>query len=119
MHIPDFLLYAGIGITAGIVNGLLGIGGGTVLIPGMVYLLQVNQHQAHGTSLLIILPTSIISALVYHTLGTVEIRPLLGLAAYTTAGAVVGAIMMNYARPDLLRKGFGLFMLAAGLRMMF
>ncbi len=90
-----------------------------MLIPGMVYLLGVTQHHAHGTSLLIILPTSLVSALVYHTLGTIEIRPLLGLAAYTTAGAVAGAILMNHVRPSMLRKGFGLFMLAAGLRMMF
>jgi uncharacterized membrane protein YfcA len=115
----QILLYAGIGLVAGIVNGLLGIGGGTVLIPGMVYLLGIKQHHAHATSLLIILPTSLVSMLVYRSLGAIEIKSLLGLAAFTSGGAVVGAILMNYCRPRLLRKGFGLFMIVAGGRMLF
>lgn len=112
------MLYALIGLAAGLVNGLLGIGGGTILIPGMVYLLGVQQHRAHATSLLIILPTSLISMLVYHRQGSFQIRPLLGLALATSLGAIAGAVLMNHFRPASLRRGFGLFMLVAGLRML-
>ena len=78
-------LLASIGLVAGTINGLLGIGGGTILIPGMVYLLGVQQHQAHATSLLIVLPTSLISLLVYHAQGNIQLKPVLGLAiAYFT-----------------------------------
>lgn len=111
--------YGLLGLVAGVVNGLLGIGGGTVLIPGMVYLLEVQQHHAHATSLLIVLPTSLASMLVYRSLGGIDWHSLWQLALYTSAGAVVGAILMNHCQPQLLRKGFGLFMLAAGLRMLF
>lgn len=114
-----FWVYGILGLVAGLVNGLLGIGGGTVLIPGMVYLLEVKQHQAHATSLLIVLPTSLASMLVYRSLGGINLRSLWLLAVYTSIGAVIGAILMNHCRPGLLRKGFGLFMLAAGLRMLF
>jgi hypothetical protein len=114
-----FWLYGLLGLTAGLVNGLLGIGGGTVLIPGMVYLLEVKQYHAHATSLLIILPTSIASMLVYRSLEGINFRSLWLLAIYTSIGAIIGAILMNHCRPRILRKGFGLFMLAAGLRMLF
>lgn len=119
MQEKSWLTYGLIGLVAGIVNGLLGIGGGTILIPGMVYLLGIRQHQAHATSLLIVLPTSLVSMLVYHSQGNIQIMPLLRLAVATSIGAVIGAILMNYCRPSLLRKGFALFMVAAGLRMLF
>jgi len=114
-----FLTYGLIGLVAGLVNGLLGIGGGTILIPAMVYLLGVQQHHAHATSLLIVLPTSIVSVLVYQAKGNLPLRSLLGLAVATSIGAIIGAILMNYCRPSLLRKGFAVFMLVAGLRMLF
>ncbi|NLW16503.1 MAG: sulfite exporter TauE/SafE family protein [Firmicutes bacterium] len=119
MQTKSWLTYGLIGLVAGTVNGLLGIGGGTILIPGMVYLLGVKQHQAHATSLLIVLPISLVSMLVYHRYGHIRIAPLLGLALATSVGAIIGAILMNYCRPDLLRKGFALYMLLAGLRMLF
>lgn len=119
MEKQSWLTYGLLGLTAGVVNGLLGIGGGTILIPGMVYLLGVRQHQAHATSLLIVLPTSLVSMLVYHRQGNIQIGSLLGLALATSIGAIIGAILMNYCRPSLLRKGFALFMLVAGLRMLF
>ena len=114
-----FWVYGILGLAAGLINGLLGIGGGTVLIPGMVYLLEIKQHHAHATSLLIVLPTSLASMLVYRSLGGINLHSLWQLAIYTSIGAVIGAILMNHCRPRLLRKGFGLFMLAAGLRMLF
>ncbi|MGI6357453.1 MAG: sulfite exporter TauE/SafE family protein [Bacillota bacterium] len=114
-----FWVYGLLGLAAGLVNGLLGIGGGTVLIPGMVYLLGTRQHQAHATSLLIVLPTCLASILVYRRLPGVDLRSLWQLALYTSGGAIVGAICMNFCRPSLLRKGFGLFMLGTGLRMLF
>lgn len=114
----SWLTYGLLGLVAGVVNGLLGIGGGTILIPGMVYLLGVRQHHAHATSLLIVLPTSLVSMLVYYSQGNIQIRPLLSLALATSIGAVIGAVLMNYCRPSLLRRGFALFMLVAGLRML-
>lgn len=119
MNKLQILKFAGIGLVAGVVNGLLGIGGGTILIPGMVYLLGVKQHHAHATSLLIILPTCAVSALVYRLGGALDFKPAFSLAIYTSIGAVIGAILMNHIRPALLRKGFGLFMIAAGVRMLF
>lgn len=118
MQAKSWLTYGLIGVAAGVVNGLLGIGGGTILIPSMVYLLGVRQHQAHATSLLIVLPTSLVSMLVYHRQGHIQITSLLGLALATSIGAVIGAILMNYCSPKFLRKGFAVFMLMAGLRML-
>lgn len=118
MQAKPWFIYGLIGLVAGIVNGLLGIGGGTILIPSMVYQLGVRQHQAHATSLLIVLPTSLVSMLVYHGQGHIQIVSLLGLALATSIGAVMGAILMNYCSPKLLRTGFAAFMLIAGLRML-
>ena len=55
-----------IGLLTGLINGLLGIGGGTILIPAMVFLLGEEQHVAHGTSLAVILPTALMSTLIYQ-----------------------------------------------------
>ncbi len=119
MRKNKFYVYGLLGLAAGLVNGLLGIGGGTVLIPGMVYLLGTKQHHAHATSLLIVLPTCLASILVYHRLPGVDFRSLWQLAIYTSVGAIVGAVCMNFCQPATLRKGFGLFMLGTGLRMLF
>ncbi|MDW7675774.1 MAG: TSUP family transporter, partial [Bacillota bacterium] len=69
-----------IGLLSGLVNGLLGIGGGTILIPAMVFLLYERQHQAHGTSLAIILPTAIVSTFIYGSHGNLDLMLALQVA---------------------------------------
>ena len=109
------------GLIGGFLSGFAGIGGGVVLIPLMVGLLRVSQHQAHGTSLAIIIPTAIVSLIPYYAFPRDGAYPPLGLAlAYTLTaviGAPIGAMLITYVNPKALRKLFGLLLLSlsAGL----
>lgn len=113
----NIITLGAIGIIAGIVNGLLGIGGGTILIPAMIFLLGVEQHKAHGTSLLIILPTAVMSTIIYSFKGNLDLTLSFKVALGAVIGGYVGAKLMNKIPAKTLKKLFGVFMVIAGLRM--
>lgn len=113
----NIAIMGAIGIFTGLINGLLGIGGGTILIPAMVFLLGEKQHIAHGTSLSIILPTAIVSTLVYQVNSHIDWGLALKIAISGMLGGYLGAKLMQYIPARLLRKLFGIFMAAAGIRM--
>ncbi|WP_341479016.1 sulfite exporter TauE/SafE family protein [Heliobacterium chlorum] len=106
------------GLVTGLVNGLIGIGGGTIVIPTMVFLLGVSQHQAHGTSLAIILPTSVASAFIYWRKGYLAWSLILSVALSGMVGAYIGAKMMNKFSPQHLRMLLGIVMVVAGVRLL-
>ncbi|MDD2421293.1 MAG: sulfite exporter TauE/SafE family protein [Heliobacteriaceae bacterium] len=107
-----------IGLITGLINGLIGIGGGTIVIPALVFLLRVAQHQAHGTSLAVILPTSITSAAVYWYHGYLPWTVTITVALTGMVGAYLGAKLMARLSPRHLRLIFGGFMILAGGRML-
>lgn len=113
----SFLKMGLIGLCTGLVNGLLGIGGGTIAIPAMVFLLGVEQHKAHGTSLAIILPTSIISLYIYYRYNFLDWGLITKIVLSGMIGGYIGAKLMNHIPAGILRKIFGVFMALAGLRM--
>lgn len=113
----NFTLLLVIGLVTGLVNGLLGIGGGTIIIPAMVMLMGITQHQAHGTSLAIILPTTIVSSIVYGLHHSLDFKVSLQVISGGIIGGYIGAKVMNKIPARQLRRFFGLFMLLAGLRM--
>ncbi|MGE5560292.1 MAG: sulfite exporter TauE/SafE family protein [Chloroflexota bacterium] len=108
---------AAIGLSAGIVNGLLGVGGGMILIPGMVYALGMGEHDAHGTSLAIVLPISIASALVYSRNHFVEWGITWRVALGGMIGAYIGAKLICRIPDIWLKRIFAAFMLATAARM--
>jgi uncharacterized protein len=109
-------LYLVVGLIGGFLSGFAGIGGGVVLIPLMVGLLGVSQHQAHGTSLAIIIPTALVSVTQYFIAPASGAPPPLDLAvAYAVAaviGAPVGARLITLVNPRNLRQLFGLMLLS-------
>ena len=112
-----YCLLGGIGVLTGLINGLLGIGGGTILIPAMVFILGEEQHTAHGTSLAIILPTAIISTFIYQANSHMDWGLALKVATSGIVGGYIGAKLMSHIPAPQLRKLFGIFMAIAGLRM--
>ncbi|MBM3246069.1 MAG: sulfite exporter TauE/SafE family protein [Candidatus Omnitrophica bacterium] len=112
------LLYIGLGLVAGIASGVFGIGGGIILIPAMVYLFGLTQHQAQGTTLaLMVPPIGLLAALRYYYSGNVK----LGMAGFICLGFFVGGLIgahfvQNLADP-LLKRSFGIFLLIISLRM--
>ncbi len=112
------LLYVLLGLVAGVFGGMFGLGGGLILIPAMVFLFGLTQHQAQGTTLAIMIPPiGLLAALKYYYSGNVK----LGMAAFICLGFFIGgffgaSLIQNV--PDLLLKRlFGVFLLLVSLKM--
>ncbi|HEX2927414.1 MAG TPA: sulfite exporter TauE/SafE family protein [Ruminiclostridium sp.] len=114
-----YLKYIFIGIAAGVANGLFGSGGGTIAVPAMVFLLDADEHKAHATALLIILPLTLVSAYFYLSNNYVDWNITWKAMAGGVAGGALGALLLNKCPSGLLRKIFGIFMILAAIRMIF
>lgn len=112
------LLYIALGLLAGILSGIFGIGGGTILIPALVFLFGLTQHQAQGTTLAVMIPPiGLLAALRYYYNGNVKI----GMAGFICLGFFLGGFLgagLVQGLPEaLLKKAFGIFLLIISLRM--
>ncbi|PSH04697.1 MAG: permease [Acidobacteria bacterium] len=110
----------GTGILAGILAGLLGVGGGIVILPMLVYFFHMDQHTAQGTSLAILLPPSgLFAFLSYYRAGHVNMK----LAALIIVGVLLGGYLGGQWAQQLsgpiLRKTFAVFMVIAAVNMWF
>jgi uncharacterized membrane protein YfcA len=106
-----------IGLVAGCLSALLGVGGGLLMVPAMVLMLRVRQHRAHGTSLAVILPTAMAATYRYHLAGRVEWDLVVPLAIGGVFGALIGASIANAMGAGLLKRVFGVFIVVVGLLM--
>ncbi len=106
-----------IGIVGGLLSGLLGVGGGIVMVPLLVFWAGYGQRQAHALSLGAIIPISIAGIATYGIAGEVRYGPALALAAGSIAGAQLGAGMLARIDERLLKVIFGLFLLGVGVLM--
>jgi len=101
-----------LGLAAGILVGLMGIGGGVIVIPALVYLLRMDQHMAQGTSLFILLPPLGLGALwVYWKRGAVDLRAGACCAAGFLAGGYGGGLLAIQIPSRPLHGLFGLFLM--------
>jgi uncharacterized membrane protein YfcA len=99
-----------IGVAAGIVAGLLGVGGGVLFVPGLVILLGLDQHQAEATSLLAIIPVAIVGTYAQDRYGNVRRADALLLGMLSLLGAAGGVALANALSGTLLRDGFAVLM---------
>ena len=105
------------GVIIGIVNGLLGAGGGMLAVP-LLKKSGLNQKEAHATSIALILPLSVISAVTYLLKGSVVLGDAVPYLLPGALGAVLGAFLLNKISDKWLRKIFGIFMIWAGFRLL-
>jgi uncharacterized membrane protein YfcA len=119
-HIPKRTLYSSpflnysisffIGLLAGIFGGLVGLGGGVIMIPLLVAIIKLNQHTAHGTSLLVLVFTGISGAIAYGMHGSVDVIASLLLAATAVVTARAGAHFAHSLPEWKLKRSFGCFL---------
>lgn len=100
-------LMLAVGAATGLASGLLGVGGGFVMVPGMVYLLKTRQHEAHGTSLAVIIPVAAVGAVILGKGHDVDPGTALLLALGAVGGAVLGARLSRRISAARLRQAFG------------
>ena len=120
MSISTLLLLILIGLSAGLLSGVVGVGGGIIIIPLLMLLIGLDQHQAQGTSLAVMLPPiGILAAWNYNKAGFVEWKYALIIAATFIIGGYLGARWAVTVDARSLRKIFGVIMLIGGLKLIF
>ena len=109
------LTYILLGLTAGVVSGLFGIGGATLLIPGLIFLCGLTQHQAQGTTLAAMIPPiGLLAALRYYAEGYVNLRAAILIALGFLAGSFLGACISVTLSNRTLSLIFAVLLLAVG-----
>ncbi|MEN6374720.1 MAG: sulfite exporter TauE/SafE family protein [Smithella sp.] len=107
LNIISFLL----GLAAGAFGGLAGLGGGLILIPLMLYVLKLSQHQVHGTTLVAIIFTGLSGAVTYGLNGAIDFTAALLLAGSSISTASAGARYADTLPAWKLRRTFGIFLI--------
>lgn len=107
-----YLTCVGIGLLAGLLSGLFGVGGGTVIVPFLVMLLRFDQRLAAGTSLAAIVPTATVGVISYAVHGSVAWIAALLLAAGAVVGAQIGTWLLPRLSLTVLRSAFVGFLVA-------
>lgn len=106
------------GFAAGWLSALLGIGGGVILVPMMMYFFKVPIQQAVGTSLAVIIPTALVGAWKHYNLNHLNLKLAIILATGAVIGSYIGALSVNAVSPDILRKVFAVLLLITAARML-
>ena len=104
-----------IGIFAGLINGILGTGGGTVAVPSIEWL-GVDTKKSHSTAIAIILPITSVSAFFYFRQGNIDLKATVILAISGCVGAVFGAKFLKKIPSAYLKILFGISMIAGGVK---
>lgn len=116
MSHPSFLILALIGIAAGLLSGLFGIGGGVVIMPALIYFAGFDQHRATGTSLAVLLPPiGLGAAIEYYRHGAVDVRAAMIVGVAVFASAWLSSLVATRLSGSYLRLAFGVFVIAIGL----
>jgi uncharacterized membrane protein YfcA len=113
-------LYVVLGLVAGALSGLIGIGGGVIIVPALIFLFGLSQHEAQGTTLaLLVPPIGILAAWAYYKHGYVHVA----LAAYICLGFFLGSFLGAKLATSLsnvvLERVFGVALLLIALKMIF
>ncbi len=120
MDLQNAILIALIGAGAGILGGILGLGGAIIIIPAMVMFLGYSQQMAQGTALIMmVLPVGALAAFQYYQKGFVNVKAALILALFFFVGGYVGAKFATQIPQDILRKIFAIMLVAIAFRMWF
>ena len=108
-----------IGLLAGLVSSLFGIGGGAFLVPVFLLVLNLSLPIAIGTSLAVIVPTALTGAIKYYTLGNVDTRIFILVSTGAIVGAFLGTYLMEVISPAVIKRMYGAFLIVIGLNFLF
>lgn len=115
-----YALVAVLGLLAGVISGLFGVGGAIVIVPGLVLLAKMPQHTANGTSLgALLLPVGLLGFLQYSKRGQVNLGFAAIIAVGLFLGALLGAKLAGGLTDTTLRRAFGVFLLFVAGKLLF
>ena len=104
---------------AGFINGFLGGGGGVVIVALLLAVLKLHQKYSQATALLIILPLTLVSAIVYLCKGNVDWTPTLWATLGVVIGGAVGALLLSKIKGNVAKIVFAVVLIAGGVKMFF
>jgi hypothetical protein len=104
------------GVITGFLSGMMGVGGGTIMVPAMVLLAGFTQHTAQGSSLLAMVPSGGVGAHTHWRLGNVDTRVLVGLIPGILIGTFLGGSLAHFISEDTLRIIFAAVLVWTGIR---
>jgi hypothetical protein len=120
MTASTIILLILIGIAAGILSGLIGVGGGIIIVPALVYVLSFSQKQAQGTSLgILLLPIGILAVMQYYKQGYVDIKVVLIVSVAFVIGGYFGSKIALHISESLLKKIFAVILILISIKILF
>jgi len=120
VDVQNALILALIGVAAGLLSGMLGLGGAIIIIPAMVMLLGYSQQGAQGTTLLMmVLPVGALAAWQYYQKGFVDVKAALIMAAFFFVGGYFGARWATLIPQEILKKTFAILIVIMAVKMWF
>lgn len=109
-----------LGLAAGILSGMIGIGGGIIVVPALVYFIGYSQHQAQGTTLfMFMLPIGILGVVNYYQAGQIEFKTAFIMASTFFIGSFFGSKIAISIDQATLKKVFGIILFLVSLKMVF
>jgi uncharacterized protein len=108
----DVLVAVAMGVSAGIASGLFGVGGGVLFVPALTLVLGLSQLHAEATSLAALVPVVLAGAWRQRSYGNLRLRPAVAIGVASIVGVVGGALLARELPEAVLRRLFGVFMLA-------
>jgi uncharacterized membrane protein YfcA len=120
MSTEQIILLLLIGLAAGFMSSMVGIGGGIIIVPALVFFCGMDQKLAQGTSLMIItLPVTAAGTYTYYKYGHVNWQASLMIAATFVVGGYLGGTLANKLETIVIKRIFAIFLLAISLKMLF
>ena len=114
------LMMIGVGLGAGVVGGMFGIGGGLIIVPALMLAFGLDQKTATGTSLLAqLLPVAVLAVIEYSRRGEIRVGWGLSIAAGLVFGTLLGAKLTGLLKPADMKRLYGVFLVAVGIYFLF
>ncbi|MEO6668234.1 MAG: sulfite exporter TauE/SafE family protein [Ferruginibacter sp.] len=120
METQTFIILLLIGIAAGTLSGMVGIGGGIVIVPALVYFLGFSQKMAQGTSLgILLLPVGLLGVMQFYKQGFIDVRVVLIISAAFFFGSYFGSKIALSMSQETAKKVFAVLMILIAVKMLF
>ena len=120
MDVQTIAILLALGLATGLLSGLVGVGGGIILVPALVYVVGYSQLDAQGTSLaLLMLPGGFLGVIQYYKNGHIDTNTVLSLAAGFILGSLMGSKIALQLPQEIIKKVFALLMMAIAIKLLF
>jgi len=120
MDIQTLIILLLLGIAAGMLSGLVGVGGGIIIVPALIFFMGFSQKMAQGTSLgILLLPVGILGVMQYYKQGYIDLKVVLVISAAFLFGSYFGSKIALRLPQDTVKKIFAVFMMIIAVKLLF